>query len=178
MTQRIVAFTGISGVGKTTFLRRLSEQLDFQHVTVGSLIAAARDTDPKTRDTIRHTDLDENQRLLIEGFALARDPNAELVIMDGHVVIDDGVQLLKIPHQVFSALGICNMVHLETEPEQIAANRLGDTSRARPVHSIEILSQHQQASRAHAISVAEALGISCHSVGHADVDALAMSFTG
>ena len=178
MSQRIVALTGISGVGKTTLLNRLAERLDFQHVTGGSLIAATRDADPRTRDAIRHADLDENQRLLIEGFALIRDPNAKLIIMDGHVVIDDGTQLLKIPHQVFSALGISEMVHLEAEPEQIAANRLGDTSRARPAHSIEILSQHQQLSRAHAIAVAKTLGISCHSVGHAHVDALAKSLTG
>ena len=41
-------------------------------------------------------DLDKNQRLLIEGFALARDANTEVVIMDGHVVIDDGECLTEI----------------------------------------------------------------------------------
>jgi adenylate kinase len=43
MNQRIVAFTGISGVGKTTFLRQITERVDFQHVTGGSLVATARE---------------------------------------------------------------------------------------------------------------------------------------
>lgn len=90
MSPKVVAFTGISGVGKTTFLKKLSERVSFQHLTGGSLIAAARQADADQRDTIRHADLDENQQLLIDGFFVARDQQVELVIMDGHVVIDGG----------------------------------------------------------------------------------------
>jgi len=106
MTAAIVAFTGLSGVGKTTFLRRLSEHVSFQHLTGGSLIETARDADQQDRDKLRHADLNENQRLLIQGFALARDPEANLVIMDGHVVIDSSDGLTKLPVDVFRSLGI------------------------------------------------------------------------
>ena len=150
MNQRIVAFTGISGVGKTTFLRQLAELIDFQHVTGGSLIATAREAASAARDAIRHANLDENQRLLIEGFVLACDPHSKLVIMDGHVVIDDGDGLSKISSEVFRALGVSIIVHLESEPERIAENREGDTSRSRPTYPSNILEQHQVLSRAHA----------------------------
>lgn len=159
MSQRVVAFTGISGVGKTTFLRQLAQLIDFQHVTGGSLIAIAREVVAERRDAIRYADLDENQRHLVEGFALKRDPSANLVMMDGHVVIDDGEGLSKISSDVFGALGVSLVVHLESEPEQIAANREGDKSRSRPSYPASILEKHQALSRAHACDVARTLGV-------------------
>lgn len=173
MRQRVVAFTGISGVGKTTFLRRLAEQVSFQHVTGGSLIAAARQAMPDKRDALRHADLDENQRLLIDGFAVARDPAADLVVMDGHVVIDDGRTLNELPTSVFRALGVTLIVHLEADPAWIAGNRSRDASRSRPTHAPEALSQHQAKSHAHATAIAEELNIDICVVAHADVAKLA-----
>ncbi|MEW2914217.1 ATP-binding protein [Leisingera sp. JC11] len=173
MSQQIVAFTGISGVGKTTFLRRLAKLIDFQHVTGGSLIAAAREAAPEARDAIRYADLDDNQRLLVQGFALTRDPNSELVVMDGHVVIDDGQELAKISSEVFRALGVSVMVHLETEPERISANREGDTSRSRPTYPSDILLQHQLISRLHAQAVADSMAIPFYIVTHNDTEQLA-----
>lgn len=178
MKQRVIAFTGISGVGKTTFLNKFSESMAFQHVTGGSLIAAARNAAPNGRDTMRHADLDESQRLLIEGFALARDANAELIIMDGHVVIDDGDGLTKISSDVFKALDVMAMVHLEADPTRIAKNRSKDTSRSRPRYDTETLGQHQDVSRLNAQSIAERLRISFHVVRHDDVAHLATLLEG
>lgn len=173
MNQRIVAFTGISGVGKTTFLRQLAELIDFQHITAGSLIATAREAAPEARDAIRHADLDGNQLLLIEGFVLTLDPDSNLVILDGHVVIDDGEGLSKISSEVFRALRVSVMVHLESEPERIAANRRGDTSRSRPTYPSDILEQHQVLSHSHAKAIADILSVPFSVVTHNDTDKLA-----
>lgn len=173
MSQEIVAFTGLSGVGKTTFLRRLAEHVTFQHLTGGSLVATARKVSPYERDAMRNADLAENQRLLIEGFTLARDPVAPLVIMDGHVVIDGSAGLQKLSPDVFRALAITKLVHLEAEPERISANRTGDNSRTRPAHDLETLSQHQESSRSHAESVAATLDIEFFIVTHCDIAKLA-----
>jgi len=173
MRQRVVAFTGISGVGKTTFLGKFANLVAFQHVTGGSLIATAREAASDGRDAMRHADLDENQRLLIRGFALVRDPTAELIIMDGHVVIDHGEGLTNISSNVFKALEVKVMVHLEADPERIAKNRSLDTSRSRPVYKLETLSQHQNISRTHARSIAETLQIGFHVATHDDVPNLA-----
>ncbi|MEO0917612.1 MAG: AAA family ATPase [Pseudomonadota bacterium] len=173
MNQRVVAFTGISGVGKTTFLNKFADIVAFQHVTGGSLIASARDAAADSRDAMRHADLDENQRLLIRGFALVRDPTAELVIMDGHVVIDDGKGLINISSDVFNALDVTVMMHLEADPDRIIKNRRQDTSRSRPSYATERLAQHQRMSREHAQSIARALNIGFNVVTHDDVAHLA-----
>lgn len=173
MRQRVVAFTGISGVGKTTFLTSLANQVSFQHVTGGSLIAAARQGTSHQRDVLRHVDLDENQQLLIDGFAIVRDPHAKSVIMDGHVVIDDGRTLTKLPAAVFRALGASLMVHLEAAPAWIAENRSRDDSRSRPQYAPEILGEHQSTSRSHAAIIANDLAIPFHILTHGDVDQLA-----
>ncbi|MFS4580343.1 AAA family ATPase [Phaeobacter sp. C3_T13_0] len=178
MSQRVVAFTGISGVGKTTFLRKFAELMEFQHVTGGSLIAAAKNVARDARDDLRHADLDENQRLLIEGFTVARDANAEVIILDGHVVIDDGERPTKISSDVFKALGVMAMVHLETDPKRIAKNRSKDSARSRPRYDTDILRQHQDMSRQNAHSIAEELGISFYIVTHNDVAHLASLLEG
>lgn len=69
----------LSGVGKTTFLRKFAKLMAVQHVTGGNLIAAAKNAFMDGRDDLRYANLDENQRLLIEGFALASHANADVV---------------------------------------------------------------------------------------------------
>lgn len=173
MSQKIVAFTGISGVGKTTFLEKLAKRLSFQHLTGGTLIAAARQADANQRDAMRHADLDENQRLLIHGFFATIDPQVGLVIMDGHVVIDNGNNLTLLPSAIFRALGTSLMVHLEADPALIITNRSHDTARSRPSYDFETLKQHQTTSRNHASSIARDLDIGFHIVTHSDVDQFA-----
>ena len=170
--QTVVAFTGISGVGKTTFLRTLAKSLLFQHLTGGSLIVAGREAASDQRDGMRHQDLDENQRMLIEGFVVARDPEADHIFMDGHVVIDDGQNLTKLECDVFRALDVAMMVHLEAEPIKIATNRSQDASRSRPAYDVETLERHQDISRQHAKCIANKLDVGFHIVTHNDVDCL------
>ena len=177
MSQKIVAFTGISGVGKTTFLEKLAKKVSFQHLSGGGLIAAARQADEDQRDAMRHANLDENQQLLINGFFVTLDPQVELVIMDGHVVIDGGDNLTELPAVVFRALGISLMVHLEADSNWVAANRYLDTSRSRPTYASETLDQHQSKSRNHAASIARELGIGFQIVTHSDVDEFAATLS-
>ncbi len=150
----------------------------FQHVTGGSLIAAARNATLDGRDTMRYADLDENQRLLVEGFSLARDPGAELIIMDGHVVIDSGEGLTKISSDVFRALDVKAIVHLEADSPRLAQNRSRDTFRSRPRYDSDILKMHQDISRSHARSIASNLRIDFYIVEHHDVSTLAKKLEG
>lgn len=168
MKQRVVALTGISGVGKTTFLRELSATREFQHLTGGTLIAAARNKGSEARDSLRHADLEENQRLLIQGFALDKDPKANLIVMDGHVVIDTNSGLARISSIVFEAIDVSLMLHLEADPLRIFKNRSEDTSRSRPTWDVETLAHHQKASREHAQYIARSLQIDFCAVRHGD----------
>lgn len=165
MNQLVVAFVGISGVGKTTFLRGLAQEVQFQHLTAGSLISAAKASESDDRDRLRLSNIDENQRLLIAGFHLARDLSAPLLIMDGHVVIHAADGLHAIGADVFAQLEIMGMIHLAAPPERIAANRAHDTRRDRPCLSKDDLERHQNASLANATSLCETLGIPLLSTG-------------
>lgn len=168
MENTIVALVGISGVGKTTFLKRLGKRLNFQHLTAGSLIARARTAEDGARDRLRMADLDENQRLLIEGFALAHDPDAALIILDAHVIIQGPSDLSMICSEVFSSLNVSIMAHLEADPSQIGDNRRNDVNRDRPALSTEELECHQIMSHSHAKAISSDLGIEFKALTHCD----------
>jgi adenylate kinase len=71
MKQHVVALFGISGVGKSTLLREISDLVAFQHLEASALIrkgreaAGARDI---STDTLRQLNIGENQQLLISEF--------------------------------------------------------------------------------------------------------------
>lgn len=170
MSQKIVAVVGISGVGKTTFLSRVAAKCEFQHLSAGTLIAQGRSLASTARDSLRSSNLDENQSLLVEGFKDASDPDAKIIILDGHVVMLSPVGLAPIDSRVFASLGIDIIAHLEADPPQILSNRLKDTGRERPSLSIEELGAHQIRSLAEARRVADDLGIELKRLTHDDDD--------
>lgn len=143
MIQRRFAVVGISGVGKTTFLKRLGELIDFQHLSAGSLIAEARKKSDGERDGLRSVNIAENQRLLVSGFMLKVDPSAESIILDGHMIIHAQGGVEVIDPSVFSGMAIEGIIHLSALPEQIEKNRLNDAMRQRPGLSVKELSDHQ-----------------------------------
>lgn len=159
MKQLRVALVGISGVGKTTFLERLAQEVAFQHLTAGSLISAARTSESTDRDQLRLSNLDDNQQLLIKGFHLSCDQNMPFVVMDGHAVIHSATGLEVIGSEVFAALGIAAMVHLVADPKRILENRENDITRSRPHLSEQQLEEHQNCSILATAKVCEALEI-------------------
>ena len=168
MTNKTVMLAGISGVGKTTFLNRLTSELSFQHLTAGSLISMARAVKTNERDELRFSDIEENQRLLIHGLHLARDRNASLVILDGHVVIHTASGLEAINPEVFRALGINAILHLVGKTKQILENRAKEISRNRPRLSPQELEQHQSFSLLTASELSRTLDIPWLKITSAD----------
>ncbi len=163
-----VMLAGISGVGKTTFLNRLKSELSFQHLTAGSLISAAKEAKKNERDELRLSDIDENQRLLIQGLSLARDRYSPLIILDGHVVIHTASGLEAINSEVFRALGINAILHLVGTAEQILENRTREIGRNRPLLSLQELEDHQSFSILTASTLSRTLDIPWLKVTSAD----------
>ena len=176
MTQKVIALTGISGVGKTTFVRRLSETVSFQHLTGGSLIANSRAQSNVPRDGLRQLNLEDNQKRLIEGFWSSRDSSFNYILFDGHSVIHGPKGLSEVPVDVFRALGIALMVHLAAEPEQICRNRNQDQSRDRPLLNHSEVREHQDRSRQHALKIAETLGVEFLAITTDELPTLAARF--
>lgn len=169
MIQKRFALVGISGVGKTTFLKGLSELIDFQHLSAGSLIAEARQKSNEERDFLRSSNIDENQQLLVSGFMLKVDPSAERVILDGHIIIHTEVGIELIDPSVFEEMAIGGIIHLSAPPEQVESNRIRDTKRQRPNLGVKELSDHQGLSLSTTRKVCEYLRIPFLEVSTKDV---------
>ncbi|UTS88165.1 AAA family ATPase [Rhizobium anhuiense] len=158
MTQRLIAVVGVSGVGKSTFLKAAGEFLTFKHLTAGSLIGKAG-AEKYEHDSLRLQDIDENQELLVRGFARAKKTAGSLIILDAHTVIHGAAGLEVIGPRVFAALKPDAIAHVEADPAEILANRMGDQTRERPLLSIEDLADQQALSRAAAMEIAYTLSI-------------------
>lgn len=154
MRPPIVAFTGLSGVGKSTLLVSAAAQLDFQHLQASALIKRGRETlagQTVEQDRLRHTDLDENQRLLVRGLGASLDPATRLVVLDSHTLIERENDNFLVDPVVFEAVGIAAMIFLRDEPREIEKRRANDQSRARPQKDAASLATIQ----AEAVSQAE-----------------------
>ncbi|MCV0370797.1 AAA family ATPase [Filomicrobium sp.] len=157
MNQPVIAFVGISGVGKSTLLRTLSQRIKFQHLQAGVLIKAARENVPS--ENLRNQDIEDNQLLLIEGFHAAKDANAPLIIIDGHTVVDTPKGLIGIEPIIFAQLGITQFIFLADDSQAISARRLNDTTKNRPKRTPVELEIHQRQALLSAFSSARHLNI-------------------
>lgn len=156
---RVIAVTGISGVGKTTFLTALRPRCSFQHLQASALIQSQRE---QGLSVAHDGTIPQNQKMLIAAFNLARDPKADLVVIDGHTLIDTPDGLVRIEPDVFTALHVSQIFYLYDAPTSIFKRRAADTTRTRPQRSIEELAQHQALGLRHGLSVARALRIPIH----------------
>lgn len=146
--RRVVAFVGLSGVGKSTLLAHARASVAFKHLQASALIKAERDRRQQAaidHDALREANIDDNQALLIEGFRHAV-PEAELVVLDGHTVIDTPDGLVEIEPKVFRMLGVSRFVVLTEGPEESYRRRLADPERKRPARSVDELRQQQERS--------------------------------
>ena len=165
MTRPTLALVGLSGVGKSTVLRAVSEHIQFQHLQASTLIKASREAlaaAPIATDDLRRANINDNQALLIEGFRIARSPDASSVILDGHTVVDTPSGLVKIAPEVFGALGISGFVFVAEDAEVIFQRRRADQTRNRPDRSPEELDEQQTQALLAAFQAARALRVPLH----------------
>jgi adenylate kinase len=111
------------------------------------------------QDQLRLVDIDENQRFLIRGFRLKADTTTGLIILDGHTVIERDGGLTRIDPRVFGAIGIDSMIFLADEPEALAKRRRDDTTRNRPMVTVDNLRLAQEEAKDHAAVICRALSI-------------------
>ena len=180
MTQPVVALLGISGVGKSTVLNKLAGTIAFQHVQASTIIKSARDAQVATQlgvDELRSLDIDDNQALLISGFAAARDPAAPVVVLDGHSVIDTPQGLICIPPIIFAQLGVSLFVFLADDAAAIADRRRQDQTRRRPTRTSDELERHQNEALRNTFAAARLLNAPLMVFSPTQVDAIRAGLT-
>lgn len=159
---RRIALLGLSGVGKTTMLNRLSGRVAFTHLEASRLIKAEqarRSIVAQSSEALRTGPVLDNQALLVAGFKHEARTIDGSIVFDGHSVIDGGNGLIKIPVDVFAPLEIQAICILQAPPADILARRQGDTARARPARSANALAEHQELAIEVARAIAEQLNL-------------------
>lgn len=150
---KVIALVGLSGVGKSTLLKKLSDQIEFEHLQASALIKSElkrTQAEIKNSEGLRQGQVIDNQTALVNGFLRATKGMSGLFVLDGHTLIDAGEKLIEIPADVFRQIGVEHMVFLQDDPQKIAERREADRNRKRPKRTVETLVNHQ----AQAITVA------------------------
>lgn len=142
----ITIIAGLSGVGKTYVIERILANDDqFIYFSAGSLIKKRLAV--VDRDHLRLLSANQilqNQYALVEQFNIEMEsvPKGSHVLFDAHMIIDIGVEVIKIPFDIFEKLAPSRIVLLHEDPEIIIKRRNLDSSREGPVRaSIEIKKQ-------------------------------------
>ncbi|MFG6159174.1 ATP-binding protein [Halomonas sp. 1390] len=161
MTQKIVAVAGVSGVGKSSFIKKLSDDFPVQHLQASSLIregARIRDLESIGQDFLRELDIDENQALLVLGFERLKDKSS-FVVLDCHTVIDTPGGLVPISPSVFRAVGVAHLLVLTDDAEVIEARRRGDKERSRPIRTSSEIFDYQLNSVIQGYNISQEIGV-------------------
>ena len=173
---KVIGVVGISGVGKSTLIRRVADQSPVAHLQASELIKAEQERlgyAASTSEELRAGPVLSNQALLISGFQNAVNScSGETVLFDGHVLIDSGFELVEVPESVFAELKCDGIVVLTDDPDEIVRRRSADSARIRPIRlASEILDQqHKVVNRARCI--ARELDIPCTVIDVGEKDAL------
>jgi adenylate kinase len=148
----VIAAFGISGVGKSRLVAQACANIASSlHLQASALIKEGLADPEISSEQLRRSSGDRilaNQYILIEMFdrAVAARP-ANVVLFDGHLVIDTDAALIDVPPTVISALHPALLVHIEDDPSSIASRRQLDQSRIRPKRGSDFLQTCQIRSR-------------------------------
>lgn len=118
--REIIFVSGIHGSGKSTFCRKLSNNINFDIYSCSDLIRKYKTINScnKLTDNISH-----NQTLLQKAVDEYLDENLSY-ILDGHfTLLDSNSNIIKIPKETFENLGITKVIFLNT-PIYIVYNNL------------------------------------------------------
>ena len=165
-----IAFVGVSGVGKSTFLKTLMGRMSFLHLEAGKLIKeelALVQHQVQTSEELRTGAVLDNQDLLVRAFLRKISGHEGLVVLDGHTVVDTGFGIQRIPASIFRKMNVRSILFLQDDPTVIRSRRVDDTKRVRPERSAQELKHHQHEAMLSAADIALELDIPLQVVTHA-----------
>lgn len=159
---------GVHGVGKTTGCKHASDNLGVARFTASQIIRIRKNSEISTSGKVVR-DLDENQRILVDGIHHALVAESRF-LLDGHFTLRSAQGIEPIPLPVFLAMPIGGIAVFHDDPTRIA-DRL--SSRDRVTHLVSDVAAHQMAELEHAHEVAKSLAVPITLVPAFDLDAFA-----
>lgn len=164
MATRTAVLVGISGVGKTTFLKRLTAAYSVKGFTASQIISEAHLSEKGkglTSSTQTHGNSALNKEMLLKGFDLIRAKTEGTIVLDAHTIVKkvDGVK--AIDSDVFRVLEIGLIMVLREDPSIIYEQRENDSTRNRDDHDVGELQTLQEESTQASIRLAKKLRIPC-----------------
>jgi adenylate kinase len=170
-----IAVLGISGVGKSTFVQKMAQEVPLFHLQASELIKAriAKNASRPSSEQLRQGPVMDNQRFMIEEFLERVSTTSELVVFDAHTIIDAPSGLVEVPVAVFRELGLDKLVFLYDDPELIAERRAKDAARVRPLRDGAELNSHQALAHSRAEIIGVELGVPLIAIRSGEYEAIA-----
>ena len=144
---KVAAVFGLSGVGKSWLISRYAGTNAVMHVQASQLLRDAKASISGaivTHEELRTGPVLNNQQLLTSRFAIVRATAVMPIIFDGHCLIDSGAHLVEIPVQIIEALSVSGLAFIRSDAQAILERRRSDTTRIRPLRSVEEIMLHQK----------------------------------
>ena len=139
---------GVSGVGKSWMISNVAKnQDDFAQISASKLIKEAAN-DPLMKSealrTVGAVGIDKNQNLLVLSFnKYLSTTEKSKILFDGHSVIDTDTGFFEIDVTVIQSIAPSTIIFVWDDPNKILIRRTRDSSRVRPVRTVEEIENYQ-----------------------------------
>lgn len=151
---------GVSGVGKTELIKRfVSRHQEYRHLEASKLIREGLNA--KKTENIRlfpKEQIIKNQSILLERL-LEYKQKCHHIILDGHLLINNNQELVKIPLDVVRGIAPRNMVLITGTAHDIILHRTNDLHRKRPSQTATEIKEIQNNIKHTAIAYCKELGV-------------------
>lgn len=176
MSNNVIILFGLSGVGKTTFLKRVALLSEFLHLQASDLIKMQFEVEEDSKlssEQLRRGDINDNQMKLAIAFLNETKEHGGTIVLDGHSIIDAPEKLIKIQPAVLAPVNPTKIVFLKDSAEAIFQRRLNDRSRQRPSRTACELAEQQNIALEQAEAIAGALAVPILVVNSGDWESFA-----
>jgi adenylate kinase len=164
MSNNIVFISGVHGVGKTSFCKDISIDLDIQYFTASEIIRSYKN---KRFDTLYVSDIESNQDILIKAITEILD-NTKIYLLDGHFcLLNKSKEIERISYDIFVQLGLKAIVVLVDDIAKVQKRLF---MRMNQEYDFEKLKELQDAEVSYAKEVAGSLNIPFVIIEDADED--------
>ena len=152
-TKRVV-IVGIPGVGKTTVVTEVFNQLQqknikLENLTFGTIMfEEAQKLGISNRDEMRKLSVDKQKNFQIKAAQTIAKINADVVLIDSHLFIKTNSGYMPgLPKDILDYLLPTNLVLVEAKPQDVLDRRLNDPNRTRDSATIDSIEFDNQIAR-------------------------------